>query len=165
MNNHQENFLNLYQTYRHKDQAAFYKARVDEFEASHRQIITFASMLMVLTAIVAILVAADLFGLNRLWATLIVLLPALSTAISSYSSLFGFEKQVKLYKEALHGLRRAEVGLYDAQRASNDAERQAKIAAYVNQIEEVFRREQGQWKQEISEIQPAEPPAQKQSNK
>ncbi|MGE0127718.1 MAG: SLATT domain-containing protein [Blastocatellales bacterium] len=158
MNNRHEQFLNLYQTYRHKDQAAFYKARVNEFEASRRQIITFASMLMVLTAIVSILVATDLFGLNKLWATLVVLFPALSTAVSSYASLFGFEKQAKLYKEALYGLRRGEVSLYNAQHASDDAERRAKIEAYVNQIEEIFRKEQGQWKQEISETNSVEPP-------
>jgi hypothetical protein len=92
---------------------------------------------MILTAIASILLSNGIFGMNKTWATLVVLFPALSTAISSYVSLFGFEKQAKLFKEALRNLHRAEASLYDAQQPLDDAESQVKIGAYVSEVKAI----------------------------
>jgi hypothetical protein len=46
---------------------------------------------------------------------------------------------------------------YDVEHATS-AEAEAELAAYVNHVEEIFRKEQGQWGQLISEIKPVESP-------
>jgi len=158
MDNRHEQFLNLYQTNRHKGQAGFYQARSKEFERARRQAIITAGVLMLLTTMVSIFTATGLFLPKWVWATLSVFLPALSTALTAYNSLFGFEQQLKLYKDASRGLHRAEADAYGLRKSADEVDYLKKIEAYVNQVEEIFRKEQGQWGQLISEIKPAEPP-------
>jgi hypothetical protein len=89
-------------------------------------------------------------------AVLAVSLPAISAALTAYNGLYSFESQSKLYRDALNALGEAEAIGYDAEQAT-DTEAEAEITAYVNQVEEIFRKEQGQWGQLISEIKPVEP--------
>jgi ABC-type multidrug transport system fused ATPase/permease subunit len=148
MSDQQKQFLALYRACRHKNQSGFYRARSEEFEKARNQAIYVAAVLMTLTAITSL--AADLVGPK--WAALLgVFLPALSAALTAYSSLYSFESQSKLYQDALNALGGAEEIGYDAEQA-NGAEAEVKIAAYVNQVEDVLRKEQGQWGQLISEI-------------
>lgn len=158
MDNRHEQFLNLYQTWRHKDQAGFYQARCMEFERARRQAIISAGVLMLLTTMVSIFTATGLFLPKWVWASLGVFLPALSTALTAYNSLFAFEQQLKLYKDASRGLHRAEADAYGLRKSADEADYLKKIEAYVNQVEGIFRKEQGQWGQLISEIKPVEPP-------
>jgi len=65
---------------------------------------------------------------------------------------------LKLYKDASRGLHRAEADAYGLRKSADEADYLKKIEAYVNQVEGIFRKEQGQWGQLISEIKPAEPP-------
>jgi len=161
MNNRHEQFLSLYQTCRHKDQAGFYRARCAEFERARRQAIITAGVLMFLTAMVSILTTTDLFLPKWGWATLSVLFPALSTALTAYNSLFGFEQQLKLYQDASRALSRAEADAYGLRQAADEADYPNRLEAYVKQVEEILRKEQGQWGQLTSEVKPAEPPAPK----
>lgn len=156
MNNRQEQFLSLYQTHRHKDQIGFYKARCAESEKARRQAIITAGVLMFLTAMVSILTVTDLFWPKWVWAVLGVLFPALSTALTAYNSLFSFEQQSKLYQDAARSLHRAEAAAYGLQGGKTDY--QNRIEAYVNQVEEILRKERAQWGQLTSEIKPVEPP-------
>jgi len=147
----QKQFLALYRACRHKDQASFYRVRSEEFEKARNQAIYVAAALMALTAITS-LTAADIVGPK--WAAVLgVFLPALSAALTAYNSLYSFEPQSKLYRDALNALEEAEGIGYDAEQATG-AEAEVKIAAYVNQVEEIFRKEQGQWGQLISEVKP-----------
>ncbi len=161
MSNRHEQFLTLYQTFRHKDQAEFYKARHAEFEKARRQAIILTGVLMFLTAMVSVLTTTDLFWPKPVWAVLSVILPALSTAFTAYNSLFAFEPQSKLYQDAYRALHKAEASVYDLRQAADEADYKARLEAYVNQVEEIFRKEQGQWGQLINEIKSAEPPKQK----
>jgi len=156
MSDQQKQFLALYNACRHKDQAGFYRMRSEEFEKAHNQAIYVAAALMALTAITSYLTAANL--IEPKWAAVLgVFLPALSAALTAYNLLYSFESQSKLYRDALSALGEAEAIGYDAEQAT-EAEAEVKIAAYVNQVEEIFRKEQGQWGQLISEIKPAEAP-------
>ena len=156
-NNRREQFLNLYQIHRHKDQANFYRARCAEFERARRQAIITAGVLMFLTAIVSMLTASNLYGPKWLWAVLGVLFPSLSTALTAYNSLFAFEQQSKLYQDAANALHRAEADAYGLLQAADETEYPKRLEAYVNQVEEIFRKEQGQWGQLTSEIKSVEP--------
>lgn len=152
MDNRHEQFLNLYQTCRHKDQAGFYQARCVEFERARRQAIITAGVLMLLTTMVSIFTATGLFWQKWVWATLGVFLPALSTALTAYNSLFGFEQQLKLYHDASRALHRAEADAYGLRQAVDEADYPDRIETYVKQVEEILRKEQGQWGQLTSEI-------------
>jgi len=159
MNERQQQFLGLYRTFRHEDQSQFYQDRSDEFEQSHNEAIILAALLMALTAIVSTLGPMELFGskLKLMWALFGVLLPALSAALTAYSSLYSFDQQAKLYKDAMLALDKAEASGFDVeQAAANDVD--TKLALYVNLVEDVFRKEQGQWGQLISELKLAQAP-------
>jgi hypothetical protein len=159
MSDQQKQFLAVYHAYRHKDQVAFYRMRSEEFERAHNQAIYVAAALMAVTATISFLTPAY-FGECK-WAPVLgVFLPALSAALTAYNSLYSFEPQSKLYRDALNALGEAEAIGYDAKQAvetqAPDAE--AKVETYVNQVEAVFRKEQGQWGQLISEIKAVAPP-------
>lgn len=157
MNDRQKQFLTLYRTLRHKDQAKFYQMRCDEFDRAHNQAVYLAAGLMALTAIASLLTPVVSLEPKWIWPVLGVLLPALSTALTAYNSLYSFEPQSKLYHDAMLALRKAEAISIDAEQAP-EAEAEAKLAAYVNQVEEILRKEQGQWGQLISQLKPVEAP-------
>jgi SMODS and SLOG-associating 2TM effector domain 1 len=165
MDNRHGQFLNLYQTYRHKDQAGFYQARCMEFERARRQAIITAGVLMLLTTMVSIFTATGLFWPKWVWAALGVFLPALSTALTAYNSLFGFEQQLKLYQDASRALHRAEADSYGLRQAVDEVDYPKRIEAYVKQVEEILHKEQGQWGQLTSDIKLIEAPATEQPDK
>ena len=158
MDNHNEQFLTLYKEHRHEDQAKFYKARNTEFNKARNQAILLAGVLMFLASIAAFLTTNDLIQPKWLLAVLAAVLPALSTALAAYNSLFAFEQQAKLYQDALYALHKADANAYELQQATDEADYQSKLAAYVTHVEEILRREQGQWGQLISHLKPVEAP-------
>jgi hypothetical protein len=158
MNNRDKQFLTLYQENRHKDQAGFYRARHTEFEKAHRQAIIMTGLLMFLASVASFLTTNPLFGETWMWAVLATVFPALSTALTAYNSIFAFEQQSKLYQDALSALHKAAANAYELQQATDEADYQSKLAAYVAQVEEILRREQGQWGQLISQLKPVEAP-------
>jgi hypothetical protein len=151
-------FLSLYYVYRHKDQDSFYRARHAEFDRARRQAVIIIGVLMFLTATVSILAAAELILPKWVWAVLGVSLPALSTAFTAYNSLFAFEQQSKLYQDASRALQRAEADAHGLQQAATRADRPDNHEAYVNEVEEVLRKEHCQWGQLTSEIELSKPP-------
>jgi conflict system pore-forming effector with SLATT domain len=158
MSDRHQQFLNLYHAHRHKEQTGWYEGRCAEFERARRQAIYTAGILMLLTTITSIFATTGLLLPTWVWATLSVFFPAISTALTAYNSLFAFEQQLKLYKDAYRGLHRAEADAYKAQKSADEADYHKKIEAYVSQVEEIFRKERGQWGQLISEIKPVDPP-------
>jgi hypothetical protein len=148
VNDRQKQFLALYLACRHKDQVGFYRMRSEEVEKARNQAIYLTAILMALTAITS-LTAAELF-LPKWAAVLGVFLPALAAALTAYTSLYSFETQSKLYRDALNALGETEEIVYDAEQTAG-AEAEVKIAAYVNQVEGIFRKEQSQWGQLIGE--------------
>jgi hypothetical protein len=158
MSNHHEKFLDLYKAFRHDDQAKFYRDRHEEFEKARRQAVILTGALMFLTAVVSALMVANLFWPKPVWAILSVVLPALSAALAAYTSILAFERQSKLYQDAHRALRKAEAGVSDLKQAPDEADYKARLESYVKLVEEILRKEQGQWGQLISEIKLVEAP-------
>jgi hypothetical protein len=79
-------------------------------------------------------------------------LPAASTALTSYSSLYAFEQQSKIYRDAVLAVQAAARPVAKASPAApGSAEENA--AELVKRVEAVFRQEQAQWGQLTSQIE------------
>ena len=152
MDERDRQFLALYQTYRHEDQRAYYEERRSEFEAAHEQAITLTGVLMMLAAVAATLAAADAGGLQAWWAVLAVSLPMVSTAVAAYDNLYAFEQQAKLYRDAGDSLLFVRADAPDLRPGLTAAGACRALNSYVNRVESVMRREQGQWGQLIGEV-------------
>ena len=159
MSKRDEQFLALYRKHRFEDQRGWYERRRAEFEAAHGQVITLIGLLTVLAGIAAALAAADVGELKTLWAVLAVVFPALSTALSAYNGLYAFERQAKLYRDAANMMHRARADAPDLKPKVTEAGYRRALSAYVNKVEGILWKEQGQWGQLISEIEPIEPSA------
>ncbi|HLZ31187.1 MAG TPA: SLATT domain-containing protein [Chloroflexota bacterium] len=157
MNTRAERFLTLYRTYRHEDQRAFYDSRRAEFEDAHEQGVDLAAWLMAGSTVVAALAAANIGGLQTVWSVLCVILPTMSSALTAYDKLYAFDQQAKLYGDAAIALQRARVDSPDLQGNLTEAQYTRALSAYLQSVEGVFRREQGQWGQLISELKTVEP--------
>lgn len=157
MSERDEQFLGLYHQYRFEDQRGWYERRRAEFEAAHGQVITLTGLLMVLAGTAAALAAADVGGLKVLWGVLAVVFPALSTALSAYNGLYAFERQAQLYRDAANMMLHVRAEAPDLKPGITEAGYRQALSAYVNKVEGILRREQGQWGQLISEIEPIEP--------
>ena len=165
MNNRDARFLALYRTHRHEDQRNFYEERRAGCDAAHEQGVDLSAWLMVGSTAVAALAVGNVGGLHEVWAVLAVALPALSSALAAYDKLYMFDQQAKLYHDAAVALQRARADAPDLRAPLAEAEYRQVLGTYVHEVEGVFRREQGQWGQLISELQPVAPeasPAQKQ---
>jgi hypothetical protein len=152
-------FLELYEQHRRKHQLDWYRSRYREFEKANRQAGDISSILLLLTTMVSLLAGAGFAteaGLEKLWAVLAVVLPALSTALAAYRGLYAFQEQAKLYRDAALTLQVTRAQAPDF--APDGSEVQGTTLdpeAYVLRVEEVFRLEQGQWGQIAAEIRPA----------
>jgi hypothetical protein len=159
MTTRDERFLALYRTYRHEDQRAYYERRRREFDAAHEQAVDWAAWLLAFATVFAALAAGDVGGLRPAWAVLGVALPALSSALAAYDKLYAFDQQAKLYRDAAAALQRARADAPDLRSGLVDTQYRRLMSAYVNEVEGVFRREQGQWGQLVSELKLVEPEA------
>jgi Tfp pilus assembly protein PilN len=153
MSDRNKQFMNLYQKYRYEHQRNFYDARIKEFKSAHRQIILLTGLIMFLTAVTATLTAViEAPDWKPVLAVLAIVFPALSTALAAYNELFAFERQSKLYGDAERALHRALADAPDMKQGIGESEYDSAVGAYVNEIEDIFRKEQGQWGQLASEI-------------
>jgi hypothetical protein len=155
MNSLDETFLELYHKHRYTDQQQFYKQRAEEFDVAHSQAVTVTGVLLVLTAAAAAAAGVSDGALKVACGILAVVFPVLSTAFTAYLRLYSFDGQAKLYHDAQKALMQARA----LQPGLGDADYPAALQAYVRQVEDVLRREQGQWGQLVSEIKPAQPPS------
>ena len=136
-----EQFLEVYRSARVEDQRAYYEQSAKRFESARRRILLLSSIVFGATATVGLIAGLDVRG-KVVWAALAAILPAITTALAAYDSLYGFERIAKLNRDAARNLRRIEaptVGQADGS--------QAAVAAYVASVEQVFERERGQWGQ------------------
>lgn len=147
-------FLTLYQQCRLKHQQDFYTHRYREFDAAHAQATYVTAGLLVLSAAAAALASANVGGQRALLGVLAVLFPALSTALAAYRGLYAFDRHSKLYRDAAHALMLAAVDAPGPEAANPET-----ITTYVNQVESILRKEQGQWGQLAREIKLIEPPS------
>jgi hypothetical protein len=158
MSENTQQYFDLYRQYRYEDQRSFYEKRQKEFEAARDEVIWLTAVLMVLTAGVSALAAANIGGLHVLWSILAVALPSFSTALAAYNGLYAFERQAKLYGDAANALLRADADSPDPKVSVDDAVFAAAVIAHVQQVEQILGGEQAQWGQLIGEIKPVTPP-------
>jgi SMODS and SLOG-associating 2TM effector domain 1 len=137
----------LYARSRHEDQLRYYRGRVSVYERALAQL-GFCSAIVLVGASTAAALAGNGVANVHVWAVLAVVLPALATVLAAYGALFGFEQQAKLYTDAATALQRAKRDAPDVEHATHPDEA---LRGYVEQVEEILRREQAQWGQFASE--------------
>jgi len=141
-----ENFWQLYYQHRYENQLTFYEGRTKEFKKAQSQATILTIILMATASVVSIFGSADLLQFSTGWAVLAVFFPVLATALATYQSVYAFERQAKLYEDAAGVL--TSVRMPPTPEGSPDAP----IQDYVEQIEYVFKMEQGQWGQLVGQI-------------
>jgi SMODS and SLOG-associating 2TM effector domain 1 len=155
-----QQFFQLYQTYRYHDQRDYYKRRRAEYNKAYTQATWISISLMGLTALAGGLASVgDISSwLKLLCLLLAALLPVLSTTIAAYNALYGFEQQSKLYQDTINALLRAHVFAphFSLEAASDETEARQDVNKYVQEVEEIFLVEQGQWGQLAKTLKPHE---------
>jgi hypothetical protein len=120
------------------------------YDRAANQALALSAILLGFTTAVAALTGAHI-GAAWLWAILATVLPAASTALTSYSSLYAFEQQSKIYGDAARAGRAAARPVTDPDPASRSAEEDA--VELIKRVEAVFRQEQAQWGQLTSQVE------------
>jgi SMODS and SLOG-associating 2TM effector domain 1 len=144
--------LALYRRHRLDDQLGWYEARRREFVAAARQLASLSALVLALGAGVSVLAGTSVAG-KAVWAALAAVLPAVATTLSAYGALYAYERQAKIYADARRSLLLLSRRMPDL--SAKDAE--LALGNYVDSVEDVLRREQGQWGQLLAELPLAKP--------
>ena len=151
MNPRTDQLQSFYREHRINDQLGFYTRRRALYDRAANQALALSAILLGFTTAVAALTGVRV-GAAWVWAILATVLPAASTALTSYSSLYAFEQQSKIYGDAVRAGRAAARPVVDPDpAASRSAEEDA--AELIKRVEAVFRQEQAQWGQLTSQIE------------
>jgi ABC-type multidrug transport system fused ATPase/permease subunit len=155
-------FKGAYGEARVGEQKRFYANRSEEFERAGNQAAILTIILLMLTSAISALQGLDWLDQwpkVRPWVAFAGLaVPAVSTALAAYCALYAFDRHVKLYRDAQAALRRSDLFEPPLSAGSDLAADAAACARYVQEVEQIFQLEQGQWGQVISEIKPPEIP-------
>ncbi len=157
MNKHDEQFLELYHQYRYKEQVKYYERRKKAFEDAQGEFINISTILMILAASMGILSSIDVWGLKLWWAVLAVVFPTLSAALSTYNSLYAFERQAKIFQDTVLRLHEARAKSPYIQQLTEESDYHQAISEFVTDVEGVFGEERGQWGLLANEIKAIEP--------
>jgi hypothetical protein len=158
MTRREQQFVQLFAKYRLDDQARWYSGRIDEYTKAKSQIVTLTGVLLFAAGAAGVLASFDVGGVRVAWAVVASIFSALSTALTAYDTLIGFDHTTKLYEDAVAAVDVLRADVPDARTlAPDDREAQALVDDFVNRVEAVFRKEGGQWGQLIaSSNQPQE---------
>jgi SMODS and SLOG-associating 2TM effector domain 1 len=141
MSTRAEQFLEVYSTERVENQRTYYERTATRFESRRQQVLLASSVVFGVSAAVGLIAGLDVRG-KLVWAALAAILPAVTTALAAYDGLYAFERITKLNRDAARNLKRIAVPeLEDA------GGKQAAVARYVAEVEQVFVHERGQWGQ------------------
>lgn len=133
----------FYRRYRIEEQQAFYDARRTEYERAGAQAATVATTLLLAAAAAGVLGAAEI-GLGRAWWGIVAAgCSALAATTSAWSTLVGFEENVRLFRAARFALDPLKGRLED----QPDDERA--LMSVVVRAEEVLQAETSQWGQHL----------------
>lgn len=150
MTDRQRQFLALYQRHRLEDQLAYYQLRSSELEAAIEQWNAVAAIVMIAASVAAFGASARLGSTAVPWVILATVLPALAAGIASYQRLVAYERTAKVFRDAAAALTSLRL---DVTADESDAELEARVERYVQRVERVFQREQGQWGQLLAQVQ------------
>ena len=125
--------------------------RGSEFDAAVSQLGILSAIVLALGSTAAALAGAAVDG-TPVWAVLAAVFPAIATALAAFGSLYAYEQQAKIYADAAKALQ----ARLDRTPPDLAAEQDPAAAAheFITTVEDVFRREQGQWGQLVSELRP-----------
>jgi hypothetical protein len=140
--------LEVYRLCRIDDQLKYYGDRRLEYDRAISQLGAVSGLVLALGATSAALAGASVAG-HEIWAIMAAVLPATATALAAYGALYAFEQQAKIYADAVKAVRLIDREPPDLEGATDPA---TAVREYVERAEEIFRREQGQWGQLISEV-------------
>lgn len=139
--------LAFYRLCRIEDQLKYYDGRRLEYDRAVSQLGGASAVVLALGASSAALAGASV-GRFEIWAVLAAVFPAIATVLAAYGALYAFEHQMKVYADALKAVRRIDREPPDLEAARDPA---SLLREYVERTEDIFRREQGQWGQLVSE--------------
>lgn len=144
-------FHALYGELRIKDQKDYYAGRRDEYEQAHHQAIHARNWLLAAAALAGI--AGQIT--DGTWRALIsiaaAVLAALAGLVTAFEALIGFPRLAKLYDDAWINVSVAEVEW-------RDLDPDGDLTGGMNRVEQVFRKENGQWGQLTLQTEPVAPP-------
>jgi len=156
MTDDERRFLQFYETYRRQNQSDHYRKRYETYEEAHRQSVSLTAIVLFLSAVVSMLsavvkdVAYPPFGYHIAWSVWAAVLAAAGTAIAAYRTLYGFQENAGLYRDAYNAL--AFVGADSPDACEGCPQATVRTPAdYLPLVEQVFRREQGQWGQLVAQ--------------
>lgn len=136
----------LYKIYMEKrlaSQAAFYESRIRENQSNADFTFTVGAAVMTISSLVATISAADH---SPFFSLLSAILPAFAALLASFRQLYGWERQISIYRDALMGLERVKLVTPDKDRMPL-SDLQAIYPKLVTNGEAVFTGEVNQWGQ------------------
>ncbi len=135
--------LKVYEAKRINGQLKFYHSRIREFDANANLMVLIGAVMMAISSIISTYGAAT----NSAELALVTaLLPALAALVASFRSLYQWEKQSSLYRDAGLGLRESmlvkpDTDIFDPRTAKMT------LVELVDATETVFKAEINQWGQ------------------
>ncbi|MFP4321606.1 MAG: SLATT domain-containing protein, partial [Anaerolineales bacterium] len=138
-----EVLLRVYEQRRIAGQLAFYKSRIREFDANANLMVILGAVIMAVSSVISTYGAA---ANSAEIALVTALLPAIAALVASFRSLYQWEKQASLYRDASLGLREALLILPDDDLFKKN-EAKTTLIELVDATETVFEAEINQWGQ------------------
>ena len=149
MTDHMTEFHALYGQLRIAHQKRYYLDRRDEYRRAHQQAIFLRNALLVAATLVGV---AGQFTVGSARAELSIAAAAcagLAGVVTAFGALVGFPRLSKLYADAWANLAEAEID-WEAVDPHGD------VAEGLDRVEEIFRKENGQWGQLIVQAEATE---------
>lgn len=157
MSMREQQFLKCYQEYRYNNQRDWYRSRIEEFESARNEAVVLISILIGCAGISSVLATANVLGWRAAWVLLAIIFPALATALAAYERLYAFDRQAKIYRDAVQRLPRALEYKPDAPEGMSPDDYSKATITFVLEVENISRTENGQWGQLINETRTDEP--------
>jgi hypothetical protein len=140
VNDHTTEFHALYRELRIADQKRFYADRRDEYRRAHQQAIAVRNALLVAAALASVAGQFTEGSARAAVSIAAAVCAAFAGVVTAFGALIGFPRLSKLYSDAWVNLAEAEID-WEALDPHGD------LAGGIDRVEEIFRKENGQWGQ------------------
>lgn len=149
-----QQFLQIYQIYRHKNQLDFYTKREEEFAHAQHQTTWLSIGLFLCAALAGALGGVPVNWLQSICLLLAAICPVLSTMLTGYNALYAFEQQAKIYRDARQNLETLFTQMPDFQPGQDELEFGKHVEKYVLETEIILSEERGYWGQLARNMKP-----------
>jgi hypothetical protein len=144
MNERSHELLRLYERYRIEDMHRFYTARESQFDRAANQGLVISAILLGFATAVGAL-AGTAIGWATGWSALAAILPAASTALTAYVTLYDPEQQSSIYRDAGQAIQEATRFAKKSGLPSGSYPSETEIAELIKRVEGALRKEHSQW--------------------